>query len=60
MSSLLTLNEAAEKCRVSRRTINRWIARRKLSVVRLSDRCPRIRLTELERTFDKFTQKAAV
>jgi excisionase family DNA binding protein len=60
MSQLLTLNQAARACCVSRRTINRWIARRMLSVVRPTSRSPRIRTADLERTLEKFTQKALI
>ncbi len=45
---IMTLSEAAAYLKVSRRTVERMIARRQLRPVRVG-RCVRVRLSELER-----------
>lgn len=55
---LLTLDQAAEQFGVSRRTINRWIARKKLAVVRMSHCTVRIRQTDIEKSITKRTEQA--
>jgi excisionase family DNA binding protein len=57
MSALLTYEQAAERLQVSARTIRRYVARKKISSVRLSGNVRRIREVDLERAVEKLTTK---
>ena len=58
MTDLLTIDQAASSLGVSDRTIRRYIARRKLAVIRLGYRTARIRPVDLEKLKDKLTEKS--
>lgn len=49
LPELLRVAEAAKMLAVDERTLRGWIAARKIAVVRLSARCLRIRIDDLER-----------
>ena len=53
-----TLNEVAQMFRVSRRTINRWVETRKLSVIRFSNGTVRVRDSAIEDLIKSRTIKA--
>jgi excisionase family DNA binding protein len=52
---MLTLDQAAEQFGVTRRTLERWIDRGLVNVVRMSRKCVRVRESELERAADRHT-----
>lgn len=54
---LLTLNEVAEQCRVCRRTVNKWVSQRILSVIRAGN-VVRVRPNDLAKALEKLTEKA--
>ena len=54
----LTIDELAAELGVSDRSVRRYIARRKLAVIRLGHRTVRIRRSEAERFKEKLTQKS--
>ena len=58
MSDPLTIEQFAAELGVSARSVRRYIARRKLAVLRLGHRTVRIRRTEAERFKEKLTQKS--
>jgi excisionase family DNA binding protein len=57
MSTLLTIEQVCEKLQVSRPTINRWMAEKKISYVKAGKRV-RFRPEHLEEWIDKKTIKA--
>lgn len=57
MSKLLTIEDVCERLNVSRPTINRWIASKAISFIKLG-KCVRFREDHLESWLDKKTIKA--
>ncbi len=57
MSTLLTIKEVAEKLKVSRATINRWMEDKTISFVKIG-KCVRFREEHIENWLDKKTIKA--
>jgi len=55
--NLLTYDQAAAILHVSTRTIRRYVARRKIAVIRLSGRNPRIRPSALDRALETHTEQ---
>ena len=58
MTDLLTIDQAAESLGVSDRSVRRYVARRKLAVIRLGHRTVRIRPADLEKFKEKLTDKS--
>ena len=44
----MTLNEVAQRLRVSRRTVNRWIETKNLPAIYFTDRTPRVPYEQFE------------
>ncbi len=54
-NGMLTVGEAAHELGVKESTVRAWLLRRKISCVRLSTRCVRIRRTEIDRLISEGT-----
>lgn len=53
--TMLTLDQVADQFGVSRRTVERWVARKKIAVVRMSRKCVRVRPVEVDRVIERKT-----
>jgi excisionase family DNA binding protein len=58
MTDTITIETLAAELGVSDRSVRRYIARRKLAVIRLGHRTVRIRRSEAERFKEKLTQRS--
>lgn len=58
IEDLFTIDQVAERFGVTRRTVNRWIARRKLAVVRISRQTVRVRENAIEKMLERLTERS--
>lgn len=58
MSALLTYDQAAEYLAISTKTLRRWVAERRIPVIKISRIVIRFRREDLDRFISKHYQKA--
>jgi excisionase family DNA binding protein len=51
---MLTLDQVAEEFGVTRRTVEAWVSERKITVVKMSGRCVRVRPVDVEKAKERF------
>jgi excisionase family DNA binding protein len=57
MEKLLTVVELAERLRMNPGTIYHWLSEGRLTCVRLSARCVRFRVSDIEKMLEQMTEK---